>query len=347
MRTRTLGQGLTVSAQGLGCMGMSRVLRRRRRRRVDRHDPPGARPRRHLPRHGRHVRPVHQRAARRPGHRRAPRRGRARHQVRQRAQRRREPGSASTAGPSTCAPRCDASLERLGVDHIDLYYQHRVDPPVPIEETVGAMAELVAAGKVRYLGSPRRRRRRSAGRTPCTRSPPCRPSPLWTRDPEATGARHGPRARHRLRRLLPARPRFLTGAIRSVRRPRGRRLPPPQPPLPGREPRQEPAPWSNASGRSHAERRLRRPSSPSPGCSPRATTSCPSPGPSAAHTSRRTSPPPSSRSPTTSSTAWTKPSRRGRPPGTATGHVDCAPLILQGRHRRGRAPPWRSRSPGV
>ena len=47
---------------------------------------------------------------------------------------------------------CDASLKRLGVDHIDLYYQHRVDPNVPIEETVGAMAELVKAGKVRYLG---------------------------------------------------------------------------------------------------------------------------------------------------------------------------------------------------
>jgi len=47
---------------------------------------------------------------------------------------------------------CDASLQRLGVDHIDLYYQHRVDPGVPIEETIGAMAELVKAGKVRYLG---------------------------------------------------------------------------------------------------------------------------------------------------------------------------------------------------
>jgi aryl-alcohol dehydrogenase-like predicted oxidoreductase len=47
---------------------------------------------------------------------------------------------------------CDASLQRLGVDHIDLYYQHRVDPTVPIEETVGAMAELVTAGKVRHLG---------------------------------------------------------------------------------------------------------------------------------------------------------------------------------------------------
>jgi len=47
---------------------------------------------------------------------------------------------------------CDASLKRLGVDHIDLYYQHRVDPDTPIEETVGAMADLVKAGKVRYLG---------------------------------------------------------------------------------------------------------------------------------------------------------------------------------------------------
>jgi aryl-alcohol dehydrogenase-like predicted oxidoreductase len=47
---------------------------------------------------------------------------------------------------------CEASLKRLGIDHIDLYYQHRVDPKTPIEETVGAMAELVAEGKVRYLG---------------------------------------------------------------------------------------------------------------------------------------------------------------------------------------------------
>jgi aryl-alcohol dehydrogenase-like predicted oxidoreductase len=47
---------------------------------------------------------------------------------------------------------CDASLERLGVDHIDLYYQHRVDRTVPVEETWGALAELVQAGKVRYLG---------------------------------------------------------------------------------------------------------------------------------------------------------------------------------------------------
>jgi aryl-alcohol dehydrogenase-like predicted oxidoreductase len=54
--------------------------------------------------------------------------------------------------PDYVREACDASLRRLGVDHIDLYYQHRVDPDVPIEETVGAMAELVAAGKVRHLG---------------------------------------------------------------------------------------------------------------------------------------------------------------------------------------------------
>src|SRR6202161_3870812 len=54
--------------------------------------------------------------------------------------------------PAYVRAACDASLKRLGVDHIDLYYQHRVDPKVAIEETVGAMAELVTAGKVRYLG---------------------------------------------------------------------------------------------------------------------------------------------------------------------------------------------------
>ena len=54
--------------------------------------------------------------------------------------------------PEYVRAACESSLKRLGVEHIDLYYQHRVDPEVPIEETVGAMAELVAAGKVRYLG---------------------------------------------------------------------------------------------------------------------------------------------------------------------------------------------------
>ena len=54
--------------------------------------------------------------------------------------------------PEYVAAACEASLKRLGVEHIDLYYQHRVDPATPIEETVGAMAQLVKAGKVKYLG---------------------------------------------------------------------------------------------------------------------------------------------------------------------------------------------------
>jgi aryl-alcohol dehydrogenase-like predicted oxidoreductase len=54
--------------------------------------------------------------------------------------------------PDYVRQACDASLERLGVDHIDLYYQHRVDRSVPVEDTWGALAELVQAGKVRYLG---------------------------------------------------------------------------------------------------------------------------------------------------------------------------------------------------
>ncbi|MEK6661255.1 MAG: aldo/keto reductase, partial [candidate division NC10 bacterium] len=54
--------------------------------------------------------------------------------------------------PEYVRQACDASLQRLGVEQIDLYYQHRVDPDTPIEETVGAMALLVQAGKVRYLG---------------------------------------------------------------------------------------------------------------------------------------------------------------------------------------------------
>jgi len=79
----------------------------------------------------------------------------------------------------------EASLERLGVDHIDLYYQHRVDKTVPIEETVGAMAELVAEGKVRHLGlseaSPDTIRRAHAVH-PITALQT--EYSLWTRDPE-------------------------------------------------------------------------------------------------------------------------------------------------------------------
>jgi aryl-alcohol dehydrogenase-like predicted oxidoreductase len=80
---------------------------------------------------------------------------------------------------------CDASLERLGLDHVDLYYQHRVDRRVPIEETVGAMAELVEAGKVRHLGLS------EASAETIRRAHAVHPIAalqteysLWTRDPE-------------------------------------------------------------------------------------------------------------------------------------------------------------------
>src|SRR4051795_13401391 len=87
--------------------------------------------------------------------------------------------------PEYVRQACDASLQRLGVDHIDLYYQHRVDPETEIEETVGAMKELVEAGKVRYLGLS------EAGPETIRRAHAVHPISalqteysLWTRDPE-------------------------------------------------------------------------------------------------------------------------------------------------------------------
>jgi aryl-alcohol dehydrogenase-like predicted oxidoreductase len=88
--------------------------------------------------------------------------------------------------PDYVRSACDASLERLGVDTIDLYYQHRVDQTVPIEETVGAMAELVEQGKVRYLGlseaAPDTVRRANAVHPISALQTEYS---LWTRDPEA------------------------------------------------------------------------------------------------------------------------------------------------------------------
>lgn len=87
--------------------------------------------------------------------------------------------------PEYVRSACDASLSRLGVDVIDLYYQHRVDKSVPIEETVGAMAELVRAGKVRFLGlseaSPATIRRAHATHPISALQSEYS---LWTRDPE-------------------------------------------------------------------------------------------------------------------------------------------------------------------
>jgi aryl-alcohol dehydrogenase-like predicted oxidoreductase len=87
--------------------------------------------------------------------------------------------------PEYVRAACDASLKRLGVDTIDLYYQHRVDPNTPIEETVGALAELVRVGKIRYIGLS------EAGPATIRRAQAVHPIAalqteysLWTRDPE-------------------------------------------------------------------------------------------------------------------------------------------------------------------
>jgi aryl-alcohol dehydrogenase-like predicted oxidoreductase len=151
MQQRKLGsQGLVVSELGLGCMGMSEfygprddsesiaTLLRTVELGIDFFDTSDA----YGPSHneelvGRTLKPVRDRVII------ATKFGILRH----------PDGRREINGrPEYVRSACDASLKRLGLDHIDLYYQHRVDRTVPIEETVGAMAELIKAGKVRYLG---------------------------------------------------------------------------------------------------------------------------------------------------------------------------------------------------
>ena len=119
--------------------------------------------------------------------------------------------------PANVRAALEGSLKRLGTDHVDLYYQHRVDPDTPIEETVGALAELVGEGKVRHIGLS------EAGPETIRRAHAVHPITalqseysLWTRDPEA-------RVLAVLRELgiglvaySPLGRGFLTGAIRSV-----------------------------------------------------------------------------------------------------------------------------------
>jgi aryl-alcohol dehydrogenase-like predicted oxidoreductase len=121
------------------------------------------------------------------------------------------------SSPANVRAAVEGSLTRLGIDHIDLYYQHRVDPKTPIEETVGALAELVTAGKVRHIGLS------EAGPDTIRRAHAVHPVAalqteysLWTRDPEAE-------LLPLLRRLgigfVPYSPLghgFLTGQLRSV-----------------------------------------------------------------------------------------------------------------------------------
>ena len=118
--------------------------------------------------------------------------------------------------PEYVRQACDASLQRLGIETIDLYYQHRVDPRTPIEETVGAMAELVQAGKVRHLGLS------EAGADTLRRASAVHPIAalqsewsLWSRDVEADIV---PAARELGIGIVPYSPLgrgFLTGAITS------------------------------------------------------------------------------------------------------------------------------------
>jgi aryl-alcohol dehydrogenase-like predicted oxidoreductase len=133
----------------------------------------------------------------------------------------RDPANPAARGynskPAYVKAACDASLQRLGVDVIDLYYQHRVDPATPIEETVGAMADLVKAGKIRHLGL--------SEASPATIRRAAKIAPiaalqsefsLWTRDYEAT---HLPVLRELGIGFVPYSPLgrgFLTGQIKRV-----------------------------------------------------------------------------------------------------------------------------------
>jgi aryl-alcohol dehydrogenase-like predicted oxidoreductase len=111
---------------------------------------------------------------------------------------------------------CDASLQRLGVDHIDLYYQHRVDPRVPIEDTVGAMADLVAAGKVRHLGlseASARSLERACAVHPITALQS--EWSLWTRDLEVDVLATARRLGIGIVPFSPLGRGFLTGTLRS------------------------------------------------------------------------------------------------------------------------------------
>jgi len=121
------------------------------------------------------------------------------------------------SSPANIRAAVEGSLKRLGIDHIDLYYQHRVDPKTPIEETVGALAELVAEGKVRHIGLS------EAGPDTILRAHAVHPVAalqteysLWTRDPEAELL---PLLRELGIGFVPYSPLghgFLTGKIRST-----------------------------------------------------------------------------------------------------------------------------------
>ena len=121
----------------------------------------------------------------------------------------------------------EGSLRRLGTDYIDLYYQHRFDPHTPIEDTVGAMADLVRAGTVRYIGLS------EVGPATIRRAHATYPlsavqseHSLWTRDVEVTNSACAARAGHRVRGVQPDRPRISFGDDHGRRQPSAVRLAP-------------------------------------------------------------------------------------------------------------------------
>ena len=143
--------------------------------------------------------------------------------------------------PENARRAIEGSLKRLGTDHVDLWYLHRVDFNRPIEETVGAMAELVQEGKVRHIGlseaAPETLRRAHAVH-PITALQT--EYSLWTRDVEDEILPTCRELGIGFVAVLAARPRLPVGPLQVARRPRPERLPPPRPALPGRGARAEP-----------------------------------------------------------------------------------------------------------
>ena len=180
--------------------GDERLLRRPRRRGVDRDHPPGARPRRHVPRHVRHVRPVHQRAARRSRDRRAaatrsPWRRSSASSVRPTT---RPEARRCAVTPHTCARPATRRSQRLGIDTIDLYYAHRTDPNDADRgdgrrdgragrRRQGAVPRALRGrgghAAARRRGAPDRRRCRASGRCGAATS-----RPRWSRSPASSAS---------------------------------------------------------------------------------------------------------------------------------------------------------------